>query len=602
MGFDHSVKSEERAADEWDPMAGPLYAGQDFVSWHRDLIGWNAALPGPVHLFVPRPRPGQSVTDSIELVPHGKEGTHSIAFGLSPGVTDRTVEPHAYWLEVRDPTEGPDAVLQEIHDVEKSGVLAYYGNELVAQGHGPVRVVDAEPSTSDLSDALFDEGHGFDALGGHLDVQVKRRLANGGFEVKYKYSSPADANPYVVGGNPKWEAPEIWVDNQLMDGYASRPDPGKEPPIAFEDNRVYTRVHNAGPGDAYDVEVTFSLSAPWRTLGGKDNFTEYKKVIIPVIPAGEYRDAMVIWRPTNHEDVHSCVLVELTTRGVDSNSEDNIAQRNFTVLGSYHSSPYDLVSARFGFTAPNLEGGSGEKEVIHFRPEGIPAKWDWSLKPDEVQLAEGEHVVGSIELQPNPEAPSCSEHDVRLSSWAVREDTLVQLGGSTVQVALRERTKREIEGRPADHDCNSSLPWACMPITVTGCTAPARPDGLVRVALVDPYGVPLYHNAPLDPSGCFKLEEGVGYGGDWEIRGHYLGDECAAPSTSGEKIFVSLEMSPDTDGDGVPNAEEIQGAADGDGIPNHLDPDSDNDGISDGDEMELDGDRDGLPPMVDPDE
>ena len=40
-------------------------------------------------------------------------------------------------------------------------------------------------------------------------------------------------------------------------------------------NRIYARVHNAGPATAYDFDVRFRISEPYHTVGGEADFDKF---------------------------------------------------------------------------------------------------------------------------------------------------------------------------------------------------------------------------------------------------------------------------------------------------------------------------------------
>jgi hypothetical protein len=204
--------------------------------------------------------------------------------------------------------------------------------------------------------------------------------------------------------------------------------------------------------------------------------------------------------------------------------------------------------------------------------------------------------VGALHVQPSDDAPVCTNHELRITAWTPRGDTLIPLGGTTVDLRLRKRTQVTVEP-PTERECTQGQlralaidpvhpPQRCRVITSKGCTKPPRPNAGVMVRYRDPARTPVYHAVTTDASGCFADFDVVVEGGTWAVTGFYPGDQCAGPAEDTREVRVLLTPTGDQDGDGVRDADEVQGDADGDGIPNHLDKDSDNDGIPDGQDPE----------------
>jgi hypothetical protein len=406
--------------------------------------------------------------------------------------------------------------------------------------------------------------------------------------------------------------------------------PGSDEPIGGQDNRIYARVHNRGPATAYDVEVRFLISAPYHTVGDQASFDIYKIVFIDHIDPNSYADTYVIWHPAATGDPHNCVKVELRNLVSDNNASNNSAQKNFWVVDSTHHSPY--TPQQFNFQVKNPLPKS---TLVYFRAEGMPTAWTRTLTPAKLQLAVGETFSGRLDFKPDDPAPDCTNHDMQVTAWVPRGDTVVRLGGTHVRADLREQTLLRAGGKTAQCSpdlFDSRLPyvqraadeyrkfWAQFPATAPtqtfvegeprgqrpcavmvseGCTAPPRPGEHVLVRYQDAAGNPVYHDVVTDAHGCYQDMYIAVEGGPWTMTTFYKGNQCAGPVRSGFGVNVPLPVTGDQDHDGLPDKDEIDGDADGDGIPNFLDPDSDNDGIPDGKEPPGDADQDGVDNVVD---
>lgn len=627
--------------DPWDNMATP-FSGVHPLTWSKEYASWVTSSGGKI-LFISRPTDGipprlgepaiqvnyQSILQSNEY--------GAIAIGLTPGATTFEAETHFYWVESRSPALG------NADSVPQDGVLVYYANKLIPQGHVPVIVRDLTPSTDTLTDAALDVGDSISPSGTGIEARVISKVPDaGGYMVEVDYDPPpTDYNVRITVGDPPWISPDIWIDNQRdgggyhgYDGTTGTSDgpTDEEQPIGEQENRIYARVHNDGPATAYDFEVEFLLSSPYHTVDGEPDFDIYKVVLVEQIPAEEYRDVFVVWQP-EVDDPHNCVRVHLRRMTSDNNAGDNEAQQNFQVQYLEHGSPYDVMT--FNFQAGNKNEAS---KLIYFREEGVPATWTKSFSQTKVLLNQNEDFTGTLTVQPPEDAPLCTDHEIRVTGWTPRGDTIVRLGGTTVSANLRERTELTLEtalgdcnirdpkyttasafattaGTAADVDDNRNLrdyyasiglaidPMRpirqCAVITTAGCTQPPRPNEIILVNYQDPAGNPLYHEVTTDEYGCYQDFNVVVEGGDWQVVSYYSGDDCSGPASVKVDVDVPLVQFGDQDGDGVSDYDEIQGDADGDGILNHMDRDSDNDGVIDGEEPPGDADGDGLDNSID---
>ncbi len=76
-------------------------------------------------------------------------------------------------------------------------------------------------------------------------------------------------------GDPAWESPDIWVDSP-KDGFDLEngrvPADRGDDPVINEINRIYFRIHNAGPAAANDFTVHVRVSEPYHVVGGVQDF------------------------------------------------------------------------------------------------------------------------------------------------------------------------------------------------------------------------------------------------------------------------------------------------------------------------------------------
>jgi virulence-associated protein VagC len=619
----------KNVASRWDNMAKPFEGAHPLV-WSKQYATWVTSLGGKI-FYIARPhsdspRLGQSAIPLSFQAVLAKDQYGAIAVGLTQGVTTFEEETHFYWVEARHPSLGGDTAPQK-------GVIVYYAHKLIPQGEAPVIIRDFTPETDTRNDAAVPAGQQLEPAGSGITVAVEDQIAsNGGYSVRIDYEPPVeDFDVSISVGDPDWSSADIWIDNQRDGGGYHDYDaaehtsagPTEEEPIAEEENRVYARIHNSGPATAYDVEVVFSLSQPYHTVTGDGGWTFKSLRIIPFIPPGEYRDAFFTWVPDEDDDAHTCAYVEIRRALNDANGDNNAAQQNVTVQPSRTSSPYTPV--RFNFQITNEE--SEKPALVYFRADNIPEAWTKTFTQSKKLLAPSETFFGSLTFKPNDAAPVCSDVAVYVTGWSPRGDTLVRLGGTTVNVELRNDTVITTKAYVAE--CNrkefgtgnltshtevildtpngpialkSTKPFRrCATMIVNGCTSPARSKETMYVRYADPAGNPVWRQVTTDLLGCYEDFYVAVEGGPWEVTAFYPGSDCSAPATERVRLVIPLLTSRDQDNDGVRDADEPQGNDDNDDFPNHLDPDSDNDGVLDGLEPKGDADQDGLDNSIDPD-
>jgi DNA-binding beta-propeller fold protein YncE len=616
------------AAARWDNMARPFEGAHPLV-WSKQLATWLTSSGGRISYIQrpPRgtpPRLGQPAIplNYQSILQSGQFG--AIAVGLTEGVTTFSEETHFYWIEARKPGLGGDTVPEK-------GVLVYYAHLQIPQGEAPVVVRDGTASTTTRDDAALGVSETLEPAGTGIRVTVDSEVASdGGFMVRVDYQPPPTGYDVRIRvGDPAWTSPDIWVDNQRDGGGYHAYDAMQhtssgrveEQPIADEDNRIYARVHNSGPAAAFDVEVVFTMSEPYHTVGGEGDFDFRALRVIPVIPPGEFRDVFFTWRPAGVNDPHTCVRVELRRLVDDTNPHNHEAQQNLRVAESRTSSPYTEAELRFTVTNPGKQ-----PMLVYFQAEGVPRPWTKTFAADKKLLTPAERFVTTLTVKPHDDATVCTDHEIYVTGWTPRGDTLVRLGGTTLGVGLRNNTivqmsaqagscSRTVMSRmlavkgtavvdtPGDPIGISTLRTnvGCAMIVTTGCTVPPRPNETIYIKYADPAGNPVWRSVETDAMGCFEDSYTVIEGGSWQATGYYPGNSCSASAGLTVGIVVPIPETGDQDGDARPNTKEPDGDADADGFPNHLDPDSDNDRVLDGREPDGDHDKDGLDNSVDPD-
>lgn len=658
-----------QTADGWDSMAEPINGVHPLV-WSKEKATWLTSTLGDVR-YIPRPPVSSPRTGEPAIPLHyqtviEENEIGAIAIGLTEGRTTLESEHHFYWIEARSDAVG------SLDPVPDEGVLVYWAHALIPQGEGPVIVRDSVVSTDGIHDAPLDEGDSMEIPGTGIVIEVDSEMPDSeGFNILVDYiPPPEDYDVHIRVGDPHWHSPDIWVDNQRDGGYASYDSvnhlssgPVDEPPLPGVENRIFARVHNAGPAPAFNVEVRFEMSEPYHTVGGEGSFDERAIRFIPEVPPGEYRDVFFVWEPDSDQDPHNCVRVVIRRLINDIDENNNEAQQNLNIEVSASSSPFDPVDFNFQIRNENEE----ETQLVYFRDEGVPDTWSKSFPTPKRLLAPLETFVGNLIVQPPDDALICTDQNLFVTAWTPQGDTLVQLGGTTVDVQLRDRTELQLTNRlipcghdpkdfphltlqpgafaaadpvtdpaeapatanggstivdPADVTASSTTTVAeialpsgprmatrippvqllkCAVAMTGGCTNPPRPNERIVLEYRDPAGNPIYKEVVTDEFGCFEDFQTFVEGGPWEATAHYPGDDCSAPATATVDLDIPVVQTGDQDHDGVSDEDETQGDDDGDGRPNHLDPDSDNDGRPDGSESGEDTDGDGLVDQVDPD-
>lgn len=541
--------------DEWDNMAG-TYDNVHPLVWSKERAGWLTAHGDTVE-YIARPAPGASYTgpNPIRLFRNTSTSANrkAIALGLTQGAATLAAENAFYFVEARSAAAGTyDSGLPG------GGVLVYYVNEMIPQGEGPVILRDKNLLTNSLNDAPFGVGDVVTIPGTGITLTVLAGTGGADFDIQVAYTPPVtDYNVFITRGDTvdgkfyAYFSPDIWVDspkNGYNLGGGPPPHPQRENPVAGLVNRIYARVHNAGPGTAFDFDVRFRISEPYHTVGGNDDFDKFVGIKhIASLASGATTNVFVEWTPQTGIAPHSCVKVDLINLvGTDTNPNDNWAQENLNIVTSVTASPFHPVSSSYSLTNPYAE-----EALFYFRAQGAPPDWKVELVPSKIRLQPGERMVGEVTITPPEDARVCTREILSVSSWTPRGDTLINVGGVVVQVDLRRPTVLTLKSDTGDCDERDwetlaeeakkqgkdvdleLLRKRCGRVTAQGCLDPPQAGVQVILRYVDPLGAVTYRTVVTDANGCFEDFFASVTGGTWQVSAEYPGGRCEAPAAEG---------------------------------------------------------------------
>lgn len=537
--------------DEWDNMAG-TYNNVHPLVWSKQRSGWLSAHGDSIE-YIPRPAAGGSYggPNPIRLFRNTSTSANrkAIALGLTEGAATLAAENAFYFVEARSAAAGTYD-----NGLPGSGVLVYYVNEMIPQGEGPVILRDKNLLTNSLGDANFVLGDVISIPGTGITLTVLAGTSGADFDIEVAYTPPVtDYNVFITRGDTiggqfyEYFSPDVWVDspkNGFNLGGGPPPHAQRENPVAGLVNRIYARVHNAGPATAFDFDVRFRISEPYHTVGGEADFDTFVGIKhVASLPVGE-TDVFVEWTPQTGVVPHTCVRVDLINLvGTDTNPNDNWAQENLDIVTSVTSSPFHPVVFNYNLTNPYAE-----QALFYFRAEGAPPGWKVELLPRKIRLNPGERLAGQATITPPEDARVCTSELVTVSSWTPRGDTLINVGGAVVQVDLRRPTVITLKGdagRCDRHDWQTlaeeareqckevdleELRKRCGRVTAQGCLDPPQAGVEVILRYVDPLGVVTYRTVITDANGCFEDFMVSVVGGTWQVSAEYPGGQCESPA------------------------------------------------------------------------
>jgi hypothetical protein len=541
--------------DEWDNMAG-LFNNVHPLAWSKERAGWLTAHGDTIE-YIPRPAAGASY-GGLNPIPiffntSTAANRKAIAIGLSQGAATLAVENAFYLVEARSNAAGTyDSSLPG------TGVLVYYVNELIPQGEGPVILRDKNLLTTGLGDAFFTMGDVIEIPGTGITLTVLAGTGGADFNIQVDYTAPVtDYNVFITRGDTidgefySYFSPDIWVDSPKKGFHLSAgppPHDQQEKPVAGVVNRIYARIHNAGPATAFDFDVRFRISEPYHTVGGEADFDTFVGIKhIDSLAAGVDTNLFVEWTPVTADEPHACVKVDLINLvGTDTNEFDNWAQENLDIVASVTSSPFHPVTYSYNLTNPYNRAA-----LFYFRAEGAPKDWKVELSPRKIRLNPGERMVGQATITPPARAEVCTSERIQITSWTGRGDTLINVGGAVVQVDLRRPVAITLEadaGRCSDNDWGILIRDAkthgkkldpelvrkhCGRMVVRGCTHPPQRHQQIILKYIDPLGNVTFHTVTTDANGCYEDFFVSVTGGTWQVTAEYPGGKCEAPGREG---------------------------------------------------------------------
>jgi hypothetical protein len=383
-------------------------------------------------------------------------------------------------------------------------------------------------------------------LMGSYGLRVTRQAVTGteNARVRIEYDPIETQNDInILAGDPYWTSPDIWVDNP-ENGYDAVPADHGEHPVEGGANRIYFKIHNPGPGPAFDITVSVRLSEPHHTVGGEDDFNRFlTQKFYPTLAAGGEITDFVEWTPVTGADPHNCIKVIIEDVVNDINTFNNSAQENVDVQESTTASPYEAVTFNFSATNPY-----DYHQLVYFRAEGVPAGWAATFAEQKRLLSAHERYEGTLTVQPPDDAPVCTDHQIFVTSWLPKGNTLIPLGGATLQVNLRNRTT--LTSSTTAVPCQRSGPGVaattyshakCYTLTTTGCTNPIRANEQIIIRYESPDGEVIYRTVTTDAMGCYSDTYVVAEGGEWKVTVKYPGSDCEGSSSTGsESVTIPL--------------------------------------------------------------
>ena len=540
--------------DEWDNMAG-LYNNVHPLIWSKERAGWLTAH-GDTITYIPRPAAGSSYggLNPIRIFANtsATANNKAVAIGLNEGAATLSAENAFYFVEARSNAAGTfDSALPS------GGVLIYYANELIPQGEGPVILRDKNLLTQDLSDAVFNVGDVVSIPGTGITLTVQAGTGGADFNIFVDYTAPVtDYNVFITRGDTidgqfySYFSPDIWIDspkNGFNLGGGPPPNHAIDQPVAGEINRIYARIHNAGPATAFDFDVRFRISEPYHTVGGDADFDRFVGIKHISSLAPGYTDVFVEWTPVTSAEPHACVKVDLINLvGTDTNEYDNWAQENLQIMASVTGSPFHPVTYSYNLTNPYTYPA-----LFYFRAEGAPNGWDVVLNPRKIRLNPGQRIAGQAMITPPEKGKVCTSERIQITSWTPRGDTLINVGGAVVQVDLRRPTILTLEAdtdRCSGKDLEELMREAknqgrrldpkvlrkrCGRMSVKVCMEPRMEGQEIILKYVDPLGNVTYRTVKTDANGCFEDFFASVTGGTWQVSAEYPGGKCEGPAVGG---------------------------------------------------------------------
>jgi M6 family metalloprotease-like protein len=295
-------------------------------------------------------------------------------------------------------------------------------------GDLPIQLVDANPSTTSMDDALFDVGETFQLNAGGADADGAVHWADtSGKEILIRVESELEGSyrVYVEYEKSELEPPDlfinewdpapyasidIWVDSELnewdeykyhVEGDIGTPDVGNgDDPWANHVNRLWARVENTGEFDAEDVTIQYYFNNPMG-IGDKGDWQLIGEVET-TIPAESTVEEYIDWTPNipgldpyTIEYYHSCVKVVVLPHADEVDKSNNEAQENINYFETRSSSPFGAVSGEFEVANPFNYSTEVMLDIVVDTPG-----WEAGLSWYSVILQPNEVLINILEVTP----------------------------------------------------------------------------------------------------------------------------------------------------------------------------------------------------------
>ncbi len=437
--------------------------------------------------------------------------------------------------------EGLDA------DLPEAGVVISRANDRVAQGEGPVILIESNVTAGDLSDAPFLSSgprSTFSDPGSGITVTVLSMDATSA-TVRLDYAVPPFENDvYVADHDDRWKTIDIWVDAPDLAGNFSA-DPRSvindaEPPVIGALNKLIGRVRNQGAADASNFEVELEVLEPWGTDG---NWTQLDVRTVPLLEGtvnNANADFLIVadWTPV--QSGHTCVRLRTRTVTNDINTTNNFTQENIHEFTSTSGSPFEPVVSRFQVKNP-----FSERLPILFRTDGLPEGWTAVISPNRPVLNPDEVITAQVILQPLDGAPHCTREEVTITAYAPQVDTLKSVGAITLGLNLKAPGQVKHQTW-SDCDCacedpNRERERPQCRVYTQGCTDPGLPNTQVDILYTAPDGTKTVRTVNTDAEGCFAdMLPREADPGTWQTTVQLPENQCRAGDLSGP-IRVSVD-------------------------------------------------------------
>ena len=193
-------------------------------------------------------------------------------------------------------------------------------------------------------------------------------------------------------------------------------------------------------------------------------------------------------------------------------------------------SPYTEVALDFSIT-----NDTSQSRLVYFRADEVPPQWSQRFAADSALLGSGQRYIGKLTVKPNDEAPACRNQEIFVTGWTPRGDTLVQLGGTTLNVALRKTATIDVSTSASSCSIDSEYGTVgrryCQRVVAKGCTDPAQPNQTVSIRYTDAAGQPVWREVQTDATGCFEDSYVARTGGPLKVTAYHPGDACNSSAT-----------------------------------------------------------------------